>query len=79
MAKAIYITDFPPENTLPPMDSDTGLQLHELVSGQIRAGSGFSCVGHVPQAPTCIVLVDSSQATIDGMKASAKYLWIEDL
>jgi hypothetical protein len=67
--------------TLPPMDSeDGGPQLHETVDGKIRDGSGFWMIGQVPgPVPTCICMVDTSEATIDAMIASGDYGWWEVL
>ena len=40
-------------------------------------GYGWSCLGPVPEAPTCLVRVTSSEATIDAMILDDRYLFIE--
>ncbi len=65
--KALFVTDFPPEESLP-----------SLESLQYAGGGGWSCVGPVPVAETCIVQVDSSSETIATLKTDARYLWLED-
>ena len=42
-------------------------------------GGGWFCRGDVPQAESAIVLVDSSAATIEAMKTSADYIFLEDI
>lgn len=58
---------------LPPMESFDGRLA--LGAGE---GSGWCCIGHIPQTTTCLVRVTTSQAVLDAMKASDEYLWIED-
>ena len=60
---------------LPPFQPD---ETHDygLDAGQ---HSGWSCLGQVPNAPTCLVRVRSSEATITAMKADPRYLWVEDV
>lgn len=64
---------------LPPMDAeDGGIQLHEVVEGKVRDGSGYSLIGQAP-GPTASVLclVDTSEATIDAMAADERYALVE--
>ncbi|GEM_PF-3009546 len=51
--------------------------LHETVEGQVRDGSGYSCIGYAPHTGKAIVLVDSSETQIEAMKV--QYLHIEDV
>ncbi len=44
-----------------------------------EAGNGYSLVGQVPQAPTCLALVDSSPETIAAMEASEDFLLVEEV
>lgn len=62
---------------LPPMDAGPNeTQLHYL-DGQGVLRGGFSCVGQVPTTSSAIVLIDSSQATIDQM--TLDYVLVEVL
>ncbi len=59
---------------LPPMSSDDGYCLHELVGGKVRDGSGYSVVGHVPpDATRVLMLIDTSDATLATMVKSGTY------
>lgn len=74
MTQATFVVVFPPAEHLPPMtDPEGGLQLVH------QEDDGFSIIGHVPQAATCIVLVTSDQATINTMIEDDAYLLIEEL
>ena len=79
MPKSIFAV--PVENSnfiLPPMsDTDGGTQLHYDDNGVLRGG--YSAIGQVAQAPSALVLIHSSEATIDTMKADDTYLWMEDV
>jgi hypothetical protein len=81
MPKANFVTgwdNIAGRPDIPPMvDSEGGLQLHYVNGGVLRGG--FACISYVPIATTCIVQIHSSQATIDAMKASEDYIWIEDI
>ena len=41
-------------------------------------GYGYVTASYTPTDNTCIILVSSSQAVIDAMKASADFEWLED-
>ncbi len=78
MSKGIFVVPFPPESSLPPMhDPQGGVQLHYTEGGVLKGG--YSCIGQVPQAPTCLVLVDASSAAIAAMQADAQYLFVEEV
>ena len=57
-------------------DADGGLQLHYDDKGTLRGG--YSCIGHVGNRKTCLVLVEASPMTIDAIAASASYLHVTD-
>lgn len=40
---------------------------------------GFSCIGHVPQAKTCLVQIESSEEMIDKLAEMDDYLFVEDV
>lgn len=78
MAKAIFVTAFPPETSLPPMQARAGgVQLHFTENGVLKGG--YSCLGYVPQAPTCLVLVEASPAAIAAMQVDPAYLFVEEV
>ncbi len=78
--KAIFVCDLVPNFNLPPAVSSTGIQLQYPRPGVPGLmDGGYSMVGRVPQAPTCIVQVDASAVTIAAMKADPAYLWLEDV
>ena len=81
MPKAIFLAPVPEGTsnfTLPPLsDPEGGIQLYYDDNGTLRGG--YSAIGQVPQAPNALVLIHSSQATIDAMDADDDYLWIEDV
>ena len=82
MARAIFCVPLDANGpVLPPMVAESGLQLGEYdAPGHVRDGCGFSVIGHVPYSPTCLVLVDSSQAVLDEMAGEVEtYAWIEDV
>lgn len=64
MAKAIFVVPFT-EGTGPDLDID------QLVGNPPVDGYGWSCISHVPQAPTCLVL--------DALAADERYLFVEDV
>lgn len=41
-------------------------------------GYGYSVIGQVPQAPTCLVRVWSDDATLDALAADPDTLYVED-
>ena len=61
---------------LPPMVSDSGLQLCYVEDGERKGG--FTCVS-AACAKTVIVQVDASPETIAAMRADARYLLVDDL
>lgn len=76
--KALFVCTFPPETNLPPMDdSGDGYCLHYVEDGVTKGG--YSCVGLVPQAPTCVVQVEVSAAVLTSMQADARYLFLEEV
>ena len=78
--KAIFVTLFPHEQSLPPMSSDDGECLHYDDNGTLRGG--YACIGHVPQpakTDTCMVLVEASVAVLTAMRDSPKYLFLARL
>ncbi len=81
MPKAIFLAPVPEGTsnfTLPPLsDPEGGTQLHYDDNGTLRGG--YNAIGQVPQAPSALVLIHSSKATIDAMKADDTYLWMEDV
>ncbi len=72
MAKAIFVAPFI-ESQGPDLDID------QLVGNPPTDGYGWSCIGHVPQAPTCLVLVSSSEDMLDALADDEAYLFIEDV
>lgn len=77
MPKAIFTVPFPPETNLPPMGANDGYCLHYLDGAVLRGG--YSIVGHVPEAPTCLVQVEASDAVLDQMALDPTYLFVEDV
>ena len=78
MPKAIYLVPIEASNpVLPPFQSDDGYQLWYDDAGTLRGG--YSLVGHVPQAPSCLVLVEASDAVLDLMAADARFVFMEDV
>jgi len=80
--KALFVVPFKYAPQLPPMIADDGdLQLAEIVDGKVRDGCGFSQIGPTPLLPpeSAIVLVDSSAATIAGMRVLPDYIFLEDV
>jgi len=75
MARAIFSVEIRNANpVLPDMAS-----LYEYENENIRDGCGYSCIGYCPQLGRALVLVDTSAAQIAAMKASAEYIWLEDI
>ncbi len=64
---------------LPPMDASEAGELHltYLVNGERRGG--YSVVGQVPQAPSCVVLLDTLPATMAAMEASGAAIMLEEV
>ena len=79
MPKTIFAVPIENSNAVvPPLsDDDGGTQLHYDDNGTLRGG--YSLIGQVPQVESCLVLIHSSKATIDAMKADETYLWMEDV
>lgn len=73
--KATYLVPIPPETSLPSAD----LLQYDRPGAPGYKDGGFSCIGDVPQANVCIVLVDSSPETHAIMQADPKYVHIETL
>ena len=77
--KAIFCVPFQVGRgpVLPPMSgAEAGVQLHYDDKGTLRGG--YSCIGHVGDKKTCLVLVEASKLTIDAIAASASYLHLAD-
>lgn len=68
MESAIFIVPVVNSNPVVPEEIYTG-----------EEGSGYSCIGNVPNAPTCIVRMWTDQAVIDWMAAGDDYLLVEQL
>ena len=78
--KAILIAPLENANAvLPPMDGDGETHLTYDVDG-VRTG-GYGMVGNVPQPDTftCLVLVDTTEATITAMTDSGDYVFVEEV
>jgi len=76
--KCTYLVPIPPETSLPPARAEVGVQLqYPRADDSGLWDGGFSCVGDVPQANVCIVLIDSSPETHAAMQADPKYVFIE--
>jgi hypothetical protein len=55
---------------LPPMDADSGVQLHFTENGEVKGG--FSMLCEIPRnPPNCAVWVECNQVTIDFMIADS--------
>ncbi|MFA6305705.1 MAG: hypothetical protein WC651_03175 [Candidatus Gracilibacteria bacterium] len=79
MSSAIFVVPWAPGGPqLPPMESGDGYQLHYTDAGGVLRG-GYSCIGHVPQATTCLVRVYASSDVLDMMAADPAYLFVEDV
>ena len=77
--QAIFCVPFQPDigPALPPMaDLDAAIQLHYDDKGTLKGG--YSCIGHVGNKKTCLVLVEASKTAIDTMAASPDYLHVDD-
>lgn len=72
MAKAIFVVPFT-EGAGPDLDID------QLVGNPPVDGYGWSCIGQIPQAPTCLVLVSSSEEVLDALAEDEAYLFVEDV
>ena len=80
--RALFCVPFEPGGpVVPPMqqfdNTGYGLTYNDSLTGEMCGG--YSCVGHVPQAPTCLVLIESSAETIAAMRVDPQYLWVEDV
>lgn len=75
--KAIFLVEVVNNNfKLPPLiDPDGGLQLQWDDNGTWRGG--WSAIGLVPQMDTALVLVESSEATIDAMDDDDQWEFVE--
>ncbi len=64
---------------LPPMDATEGNETHitYLVNGERKGG--YNVVGHVPQATTCIVLLDSTAQTVAAIEAAGNGVLLEEV
>jgi len=71
MAKAIFVVPF--------TEGGPDLDIAQLVGNPPVDGYGWSCVDQVPQAPTCLVLVSSSDAVLDALAEDDRYLFVEDV
>ena len=72
MAKAIFVVPFV-EGAGPDLDS------RQLMGSPPVEGYGWSCIGHVPQAKTILVLIVSTDEVLDALAADSKYLFVEDV
>ncbi|HMR01765.1 MAG TPA: hypothetical protein PKA43_00175 [Candidatus Competibacter phosphatis] len=71
MAKAIFVCPF--------TEGGPDLDIAQLVGNPPTDGYGWSCIGQIPQAPTCLVLVSSSEEVLDALAADEAYLFVEDV
>ena len=65
---------------VPPQDlqpGDTGYALAYTDAEGLRHG-GWSLIGRHPFAPTVLIRVDSTDASIAAMKADSRFLFVED-
>lgn len=72
MASAIFLVPFV-EGQGPALDMAT------LTADETVEGYGWSVIGHVPQATTCLVRLWASDATLDTLAESPDYLLVEDV
>lgn len=70
MASAIFI--------VPMTDSGPTLDM-ELISDDGSGGYGFSVIGQVPQASTCLVRIWSSDAVLDALATDEHIEFVEDV
>lgn len=71
MAKAIFV--------VPIVDSNANLDIALLIGDPPVDGYGYSLVGQVPQAGSCLCLITASDTTLDALDADPKYLFVEDV
>ena len=71
MAKAIFVVPF--------VDNNPAIDISLVLGISPPDGYGYSCIGHVPQAPTCLVLIVSSDEVLDTLSENPDYLFIEDV
>ncbi len=70
MASAIFIVPF--------VDGQ-GAQLSMEQLQPVQEGDGWSLIGQVPQAPTCVVRVWANDTILDALAANPDYLFVEDV
>jgi hypothetical protein len=72
MASAIFIV---------PFVEGVGAQLSmgQIAPNGPQEGDGWSLIGQVPQAPTCMVRIWASEAVLDELAENPDYLFVEDV
>ena len=80
MASAIFVAPFQVGlgPVLPPMQAEGVVQICYTDVKGVLCG-GYSCIGHVPQAPTCLVRVWSDEAGLDALAALPDMLYVCDV
>lgn len=76
MSSAIFVAPVENNNPVLPSMSDPDDGSLHLSHGN---GHGYSCVGLVPNAPSCLVRVYSDQSTIEAMATDPNYLFVEQV
>ena len=71
MASAIFIC--------PMSDGGPTLDMEQLLTETPVDGYGYSVIGQVPQAGTCLVRVWSTDAVLDALAADGNYEFVEDV
>lgn len=71
MASAIFIA--------PITDSGPQFDMEQLLTETPVDGYGYSVIGQVPQAGTCLVRVWSSDAVLDALAADGNCEFVEDV
>jgi len=64
---------------LPAQIGEDGPTIMEYIDGVPRDGSGYSGVGHIPQAATRLDVLDSSEAYCDAVIDGGYVVWWEVL
>jgi hypothetical protein len=72
MAKAIFAVPFIDNNPQIDMGIVQGIP-------PVPNGYGYSCIGQVPQAPTGLVLIETSEDILDMLADHPDYLFVEDV
>ena len=72
MASAIFIVPFVTGKG-PDLDMET------ITADGVVEGYGWSCIGQIPQVPTCAVRIWASEATLDTLAENPNYLFVEDV